>query len=176
MTRKAIWETPGEILWQIIAWPKIRWEEKRSMERWQKAQEVKRKVVEAKNDRSALVALLDGKFPCNPQLQSPLFNKIPAEIRAFIFELTLSEADGRTAISPSDYWYRPDYTHYRYIDTRLLLTCRRIWLETYTIPRCKVINQVWLGDVRRRSLRRKSNSPFSNFSTKRAPDLSLYQS
>src|SRR5215469_12343860 len=83
-------------------------------------------------------------IPCNPQLQSPLFNKIPPEIRNHIFAFVLAEQD-RAAIPDYCYWYRPDYTHHRYIDTALLRTCRKIWLETYALPRINMTERIWLG-------------------------------
>jgi hypothetical protein len=91
--------------------------------------------------------------PCNPQLNSPLFNKIPPEIRNYIFAYVLAEQDGATSIPEYCYWYRPDYTRYRYIDTALLRTCRKIWLETYALPRINVTERIWLGGLGRRPSR-----------------------
>lgn len=91
--------------------------------------------------------------PCNPQLQSPLFNKIPPEIRNHIFAYVLAEQDSAEAIPESSYIYRPEYTCYRYIDTALLRTCRKIWLETYALPRINLTERIWLGVQDRKALR-----------------------
>jgi hypothetical protein len=93
---------------------------------------------------------------CNPQSQSPLY-KIPAEIREEIFSYVLSESDGKDAISPHDYWYRPDYPSFRYIDTNLLQICRQVWVETYTLPRRNVSPRIWLGTDERRPPRSKES-------------------
>jgi hypothetical protein len=89
---------------------------------------------------------------CDPQLQSPLFNKIPPEIRNQIFAYVLAEQDGATSIPEQCYYYRPEYTRYRYIDTALLRTCRKIWLETYALPRINLTERIWLGQM--------ANQPF----------------
>ena len=91
--------------------------------------------------------------PCNPQLQSPLFNKIPPEIRNQIFAYVLAEQDCAAEIPEYCYWYRPDYTRHRYIDVALLRTCRKIWLETYALPRINVTERIWLGWLARRPAR-----------------------
>lgn len=100
------------------------------------------------------------KSGCNPQSQSPLF-KIPGEIREHIFSYVLSESDGLNDISQHDYWYRPDYPSYRYIDTALLRTCRQIWVETYSLPRRNVSPRIWLGSTEREAPRSKKSKTFS---------------
>jgi len=92
------------------------------------------------------------------QAQSPLFSALPAELRTHIFAYALAERDGATAISEESFWYRPDYTHYRCIDTVLLRTCRAVWLETFAIPRRNVSFRLWLGGGDRMAPRRKSPS------------------
>ncbi|KAK5170388.1 uncharacterized protein LTR77_004975 [Saxophila tyrrhenica] len=72
---------------------------------------------------------------CNQQIQSPLFNKIPPEIRNEIFRLTTQP------------YYQPDNIYsqnglYHHQDdnlaqtqcTSLLRTCRLVWLETHALP------------------------------------------
>jgi hypothetical protein len=96
---------------------------------------------------------------CNLQNQSPLFTTIPPEIRNQIFGLTLEEQDGKDAIAPQEYWYRPDYTHYRFIDTALLRTCRRIYLETRFIPPQNVTCRFWIGSQSRAAPLRECPAP-----------------
>lgn len=71
----------------------------------------------------------------DPQTASPLFNRIPAEIRNYIFELALTSFDDKTRpYKKGAYYYRPDYRHAQKIDTNLLLTCRRISFEAEGVP------------------------------------------
>jgi len=93
------------------------------------------------------------------QAQSPLFSVLPAELRTLIFSYALAERDGATPISEDSFWYRPDYTHYRCIDTALLRTCRAAWLETCALPRRNVSVRLWLGGHDRMAPRRKSRCP-----------------
>jgi hypothetical protein len=90
---------------------------------------------------------------CRAQEQSPLFGVIPAEIRDQIFSYCLAEQSGNEKITKEEYYYRPDYRHYQYIDTALLLTCRRIYLETRMIPVQNVTYRDYLGSRRRRPSR-----------------------
>jgi hypothetical protein len=74
------------------------------------------------------------------QLQSPLFSKIPPEIRNQIFELAVSQHNN--AVDPFEYYDKAwnflsldlvaEPPMKRYLD--LLLTCRRIYYETRSIP------------------------------------------
>lgn len=71
----------------------------------------------------------------NPQINSPLFTIIPAEIRTQIFQYALiGYPDPARPYSQHSFWYRPGYTHARAIVTNLLLTCRRVYLETDLLP------------------------------------------
>ena len=73
--------------------------------------------------------------PINPQLSSPLFTSIPPEIRNYIFELVLTSYDDKNRpYKKGAFYYRPDHRHAQKIDTALLLTCRRIHVETEAIP------------------------------------------
>lgn len=66
----------------------------------------------------------------DPQSASPLFNRIPAEIRNQIFELALSAYDDKNKpYNNGSYYYRPDHRYAHKVDTNLLLTCRRIYNE-----------------------------------------------
>jgi hypothetical protein len=86
---------------------------------------------------------------CLPQKQSPLFSVLPAEIRSMVFLICLAEQDGKTEMGREQYFYRPGYTYYRFIDTALVRVCRRIYLETRTIPMQNVTFRDWLGSVNR---------------------------
>ena len=71
----------------------------------------------------------------DPQSASPLFNRIPAEIRNQIFELALSAYDDKSKpYNNGSYYYRLDHRYAHKVDTNLLLTCRRIYAETRDIP------------------------------------------
>ena len=71
----------------------------------------------------------------NPQIASPLFSKLPAEIRNHIFYYALlAYPDPGRPYSKHSSWYRPGYTHARAITVNLLRTCRRVYLETDLLP------------------------------------------
>ena len=66
----------------------------------------------------------------NPQLSSTLFGRIPGEIRQEIYEYALlGYLDLDRPYDQHTFHYRPGYTHARAINTNLLLTCRRVYLE-----------------------------------------------
>jgi hypothetical protein len=92
---------------------------------------------------------------CLSQEQSPLFSTIPPELRNQIFGLALAEQNGSFAIPTHKHYYRPDYTHHRIIDTALLRTCRRVYMETRDIPQQNVTCRFWLGHVERAAPMRK---------------------
>ncbi|KAL8736502.1 MAG: hypothetical protein Q9166_000294 [cf. Caloplaca sp. 2 TL-2023] len=71
----------------------------------------------------------------NPQPESPLYNRIPPEVRNQIFTLALAAyEDPNKPYRPSAYYYRPGFTCAHQIDIDLLLTCRCIYWETYRLP------------------------------------------
>ncbi|KAL2047036.1 hypothetical protein N7G274_001054 [Stereocaulon virgatum] len=71
----------------------------------------------------------------DPQSASPLFNRIPAEIRNEVFEHALTAYDDKTKpYQNGSYCYRPGHRYAHKVDTNLLLTCRRIYAETKDIP------------------------------------------
>ncbi|KAI6875672.1 hypothetical protein KC323_g125 [Hortaea werneckii] len=74
-----------------------------------------------------------GKF--NEQLASPLFSKLPRELRDLIWAYSTApyeDPDGK--FNERAYYYRPGHTARLKSDTALLLTCRRIWLEANAMP------------------------------------------
>jgi hypothetical protein len=85
----------------------------------------------------------------NQQNECPLFNLIPGEIRTLIYEFILEEEESEW-FGFASYHRRPDYPKNRYIDTALLRTCRKIYLETQPMVLRNVsVLRFWLGDKRR---------------------------
>ncbi|KAF2643216.1 hypothetical protein P280DRAFT_246406 [Massarina eburnea CBS 473.64] len=76
------------------------------------------------------------------QLQSPLFSKIPPEIRNEIFSLALTE------FRYADY-ARPGYEGDKRIDVALLRTCKIVYGETRGMPDRNVEIVSWIGNGRR---------------------------
>lgn len=72
----------------------------------------------------------------NPQKESPLFTRVPGEIRDHIFDLALTAYSGKQEPFAKDsYYYRPGFRYAdQKLDTALLRTCRRIYQEAYVIP------------------------------------------
>ncbi|KAL9009823.1 MAG: hypothetical protein Q9173_005181 [Seirophora scorigena] len=71
----------------------------------------------------------------NPQLASPLFNRVPPEVRNIIFRFALTAyEDPARKYERQAYYYRPGYTCARKIDFDLLLTCRLVYAETASLP------------------------------------------
>ncbi|KAF7366440.1 hypothetical protein MSAN_00900900 [Mycena sanguinolenta] len=69
------------------------------------------------------------------QLQSPLFGTLYAELRNLIFIYALTEYDDHSRpYRKHSYYYRPGFECAKSISTNLLLTCRRIYLETHLLP------------------------------------------
>lgn len=96
------------------------------------------------------VAKITSRPYINPQIASPLFSALPAEIRSHIFYYALlGYPDPTRPYSKHSYWYRPGYTHSRAIAVALLLTCRRVYLETDLLP--VVLNEhiIWRVDKSR---------------------------
>ena len=84
--------------------------------------------------------------PINPQSSSPLFNRIPAEIRNHVFELALTAYDDHTKpYKNGQYYYRPDHRYAHKVDTNLLLTSRRVLAETKDIPASINEYTCWFG-------------------------------
>ena len=72
----------------------------------------------------------------NPQKESPLFGRIPGEIRDRIFDLALTAYYGKLKpFEKNAYHYRPGFRYAdRKFDTALLRTCRRIYQEAHLVP------------------------------------------
>jgi hypothetical protein len=61
-----------------------------------------------------------------------------------IFDLALTEQSGKEMRSDT-YYYRPDYAQFRYINTALLLTCRRVYMETRFMAHGNITFRYWIG-------------------------------
>ena len=72
----------------------------------------------------------------NPQKESPLFARIPGEIRDHIFDLALTAYSGKQEpFAKNSYYYRPGFRYAdQKLDTALLRTCRRIYQEARLVP------------------------------------------
>ncbi|KAL8789482.1 MAG: hypothetical protein Q9213_001095 [Squamulea squamosa] len=83
----------------------------------------------------------------HPQQDSPLFNKIPPEVRnqVFLLALTAYEDPASRKYRPSAYYCRPGFTRALRIDTALLLTCRRVHCETSKLPASINEHTSWCG-------------------------------
>ncbi|KAJ7054386.1 hypothetical protein C8F01DRAFT_946057, partial [Mycena amicta] len=69
------------------------------------------------------------------QLQSPLFNILYAELRNLIFIYALTEYEDRTrTLSKHTRYYRPGWDFAAKLSASLLLTCRRVYVETHLAP------------------------------------------
>lgn len=77
---------------------------------------------------------------CNPQDRSPIFSRLPAEIRDEIFSLVLLQHGGLEKRVPR-----------RITSTDILLTCRRVWLEANHWPMLQAVHKFWSLDDERPS-------------------------
>ncbi|KAE8140173.1 hypothetical protein BDV38DRAFT_27357 [Aspergillus pseudotamarii] len=69
------------------------------------------------------------------QRQSPLFSRLPSEIREEIFAFVLSSYDDTTrAYQKETYWTRPGHYGPQHVSTGLLRTCKRIYTEAWFMP------------------------------------------
>ncbi|KAH7064819.1 hypothetical protein B0J12DRAFT_734231 [Macrophomina phaseolina] len=78
------------------------------------------------------------------QRQSPLWSKLPPELRNYIFNLAVSQHLDLSRPYPANSWYyRPGYTHAFRVYTDLLATCRLAYWETNAIPLSTATLPVW---------------------------------
>ncbi|KIK67751.1 hypothetical protein GYMLUDRAFT_190466 [Collybiopsis luxurians FD-317 M1] len=69
------------------------------------------------------------------QESSPLFGHVPPEVRNTIFLYALLSYEDLSTAYPNDaHYFRPEYRYAVRISTRLLRTCRLIYLETRFLP------------------------------------------
>lgn len=77
------------------------------------------------------------------QSQSPLF-KLPSEIRYDIWRLAVQAEDDPTRPFEADSnYFRPGHSCFKRIHTALLLSCRRVYLETYDLPLSQNVMTFW---------------------------------
>ena len=101
---------------------------------------------EASKKSDALLADTLDPSTANLQSQAPLFMKIPPEIRNRIFSLVLRTFDDKARpYEPGTFWARPETSHPLKLDNTLLLTCRRVYLETYILPCFQYQTNYWWG-------------------------------
>ena len=68
------------------------------------------------------------------QLQSPLF-KLPPELRDVIWVYACAASDDmHKPYEPNSHYCRPGYSHVQRIDTAMLATCRKAYLECCHLP------------------------------------------
>ena len=68
----------------------------------------------------------------NPQSASPLYNRIPGEVRTLIFSFALTEYYDKSKPYDKDaYYYRPGYRYHRTICSNVLQTCRLVYHEAH---------------------------------------------
>lgn len=92
-------------------------------------------AVASENIRPLIDIIQSQSGTINAQEACPLFSKLPPEIRNMVFDLALTPFnDLKRPLPPGSYYHRPGNTHAQIIDTTLLCTCRRIYLETYSVP------------------------------------------
>jgi hypothetical protein len=89
-----------------------------------------RKTPESEMPLSSQIAK---KGNIDDQRGSPLFSVLPPEIRNRIFAFA-STAFETLPYHPSAWFYRPGHDAHRRISTTLLATCKRIYLEAFTLP------------------------------------------
>lgn len=87
----------------------------------------------------------------NEQSQSPLFGKLPGEIRNRIFELALTQYESTDeAYKPDAYYKRPGHNGRIRLHTALLCTCRKIFAEARHLPAQTAMLHLWFEGSERR--------------------------
>ena len=79
------------------------------------------------------------------QGQSPFFGKLPAEIRNGIYSYILTEDDSSVEVPFQSHVWQPDRTHAQKIDTTILRTCKRAYLEARHMTKENVTLRFWIG-------------------------------
>lgn len=81
---------------------------------------------------------------CHPQTQSPLYFKLPKELRDYVFKLSCTQSPKeQQGYDLNSYYYRPGHTARLKTYTSLLLTCRRTWLEANALPMREAEHAFW---------------------------------
>jgi hypothetical protein len=78
------------------------------------------------------------------QNNSPLFTKLPTEVRHEIFRIVLAQYDATSRPYPKEaFYYRPGCMAPKCIDTAILYTCRRVLYEARYIPLQTAVHEFW---------------------------------
>ena len=95
----------------------------------------------------------------NNQEGSPLFSKLPAEIRCHIFELALAADDDTSKPYRADRkYYRPGYRYHPKIRCSLLQTCKRVYGEARLLPVSVNEHVFWLFNGPWKTIGRKNRN------------------
>jgi hypothetical protein len=96
-------------------------------------------------DPDALPPLAPSLTTFDPQVASPVFARLPPELRNTIFKLALAPYPdtSATALEFDSPAFRPETEYPSVQDVALLRVCRRIYLETYSIPAALVTLVSW---------------------------------
>lgn len=87
----------------------------------------------------------DNLAKCNPQLQSPLFTKLPPELRDIIWRFASTpDEDLSNPYPETAYYYRPGYRAPHRTSTSHLSTCRLAWLESNAFLMQQSEHPFWL--------------------------------
>lgn len=81
---------------------------------------------------------------CNAQFQSPLFSKLPREIRELIWTFATAPVEDEShRYKANEYYCRPGHLARHKTYTDLLYTCRRVWLEANALPMLQAEHCFW---------------------------------
>jgi len=83
---------------------------------------------------------------CNAeeQFQSRLFSQLPLEVRLMVWKFVLQETDAGDYLNNQLEW-RPEFQHLQMVDTALLRTCKRTYVEASHLPLQSVTHRYWYG-------------------------------
>ncbi|KAH8664557.1 hypothetical protein BX600DRAFT_541134 [Xylariales sp. PMI_506] len=89
------------------------------------------------------------------QTASPLFARLPAEVRQLVFQYALSPTDDPERPFAADRVYcRPGYRYLARTDTSLLRSCKRAYAEARLLPVAEATHTFWLFGGPFRAMRR----------------------
>ncbi|EGR44086.1 uncharacterized protein TRIREDRAFT_71071 [Trichoderma reesei QM6a] len=78
------------------------------------------------------------------QKDSPLFSRLPPEVRSKIFAYTVAEYEDVNNPYPINDTWKPSYSAPRKICLELLATCRAVYLEAWFLPFKTIEQSIWL--------------------------------
>ncbi|KAI1375844.1 hypothetical protein F4677DRAFT_102441 [Hypoxylon crocopeplum] len=98
---------------------------------------LREEMTRGKDEPPLAIKLLENSDSINPQMQSPVFAKLPKEIRELIWGFALTryeDFDTRPPYDINTYFARPGQAGVLRIDVDLLRTCRTVYVETFLTP------------------------------------------